>query len=403
MTKYVIITGGQLFNKGAESMTYIAVEKLKEKFPNTEIVVLSSKDYLRPEKEKNKYKFKILPRTVEVMYPLTSGITKLWGLAKQVKLTLSGKSNGRKERRELKRILNNSVAMVDISGYAFSNQFPNRHALSFLSRIEIAKKYNIDMYIMPQSFGPFEFEGLLSSLVYKKAKSLLHYPKVIFARENQGFNMLKDNFDLQDNLYESVDLVLLNQEVNKENVLENFELQPIPETTGVALIPNMKTFKHGDKKLLLDNYKAIIDHLLTKEKKVNIVRHSFEDIEACKMIKNMYSNNDSVILIDNDYSCFEYDELVKKFDFIIGSRFHSIVHAYKNSVPAIAIGWAIKYHELLKTFDQQQYIFDVRKDMDTSQLLEAVDTLIKNHQKESKVISNQLVKLQTHNPFDKIH
>ena len=45
----------------------------------------------------------------------------------------------------------------------------------------------------------------------------------------------------------------------------------------------------------------------------------------------------------------------------------------KNGTPCIAIGWATKYHELLKTFKQEDYIFDVRKNMDTNSIVEAVD------------------------------
>ncbi|MDZ7835034.1 MAG: polysaccharide pyruvyl transferase family protein [Alkalibacterium sp.] len=77
-----------------------------------------------------------------------------------------------------------------------------------------------------------------------------------------------------------------------------------------------------------------------------------------------------VILLDRDISSLEFDILVEKLDFIIGSRFHSIVHSYKNHVPCIAIGWATKYHELLKLFGQYDYMFDVRESLDKDERMQ---------------------------------
>ena len=80
------------------------------------------------------------------------------------------------------------------------------------------------------------------------------------------------------------------------------------------------------------------------------------------MIKNLFpsdNNNNNIILIDKEFSCLEYNEFVKKFNFLICSRFHGLVHAYKNIVPCIALGWAVKYRELAENLGQQNYIFDI--------------------------------------------
>lgn len=40
----VIITGGELFNKGAQAMTFIAVDELRRRFPEHQIFLLSEMD-----------------------------------------------------------------------------------------------------------------------------------------------------------------------------------------------------------------------------------------------------------------------------------------------------------------------------------------------------------------------
>jgi colanic acid/amylovoran biosynthesis protein len=119
------------------------------------------------------------------------------------------------------------------------------------------------------------------------------------------------------------------------------------------------------------------------------------------MIKERFKNNDKVSLVVDDMNCIQFDRLVKNFDFIIASRFHSIVHAYKNNVPCIAIGWATKYHELLQTFKQEKYIFDVRHNIDITGIKKSLNTMLERYQKESETIKFLLKEIQSDsNIFD---
>ena len=44
---YILITGGNLINKGAQAMTFIAVDEIKRRFPDREVVVISDVDAAR--------------------------------------------------------------------------------------------------------------------------------------------------------------------------------------------------------------------------------------------------------------------------------------------------------------------------------------------------------------------
>ena len=60
LNRYILITGGELFNKGAQAMTFITVDKMKEMFPDHEIIVFSHRDANRSETEKENYRFKFI-------------------------------------------------------------------------------------------------------------------------------------------------------------------------------------------------------------------------------------------------------------------------------------------------------------------------------------------------------
>lgn len=394
MEKYVFISGGELFNKGAQAMTFMAVDQMKRRFPDAEIVLLSTSDYKRSQKDKNNYNFTILPFSTGWIYDYVGGIL---GTAYSMKniVKKSSKDKLSNEKETIGRMLKNVVAWIDISGYALSSQFSTNRSLDFLLRILTAKRHNIKMAIMPQSFGPFSYEGKNKYLIDYLMKKTLPYPVKIYAREQEGYDLLTEERKLK-NIERTYDMVLMNKELNLKNIYKEVPEFPKYEEieSAIAVVPNEENFKRADNQEVHDAYKYVIDTALDYERKVYLLRHSQNDQQVCLDIKDMFKNNSNVILLDKDISSLEFDNLVKKLDFVIGSRFHSIVHSYKNHVPCIAIGWATKYHELLKLFNQYEYIFDVREGLNKDKLNDAVAKLLNNYQEESKVISEKLVEVQ---------
>ena len=57
--KYVMLVGGQLYNKGAQSMVFTVVNEMKNRFPGYEVIMFSNFDYTRSQKEQDNYKFSI--------------------------------------------------------------------------------------------------------------------------------------------------------------------------------------------------------------------------------------------------------------------------------------------------------------------------------------------------------
>ena len=120
--------------------------------------------------------------------------------------------------------------------------------------------------------------------------------------------------------------------------------------------------------------------------------------------KNKYAFLDDkmVILQEQEFSCLEFNELVKQFQFLVASRFHAIVHAYKNSVPCVVLGWATKYHALLKQFGQEQYALDFRNGVEVAEIQRAILQMDQKYLKESEKINGILQTVQNENTFDTI-
>lgn len=386
----IVITGGELQNKGAQSMVFICVSELHKRFPNHEIYVMS--DFCTDSKQENIFCFNI--RT----FGTVVDVIRKNNLKQNIYYMLKGYD--KKDNDKQKEFFRDVDLMIDISGYGLGDAWNKYEIEHYLYRIECAKYFGIKVYLMPQSFGPFK---TFDKSLLKRTKKALEYVSTIYAREQQGYDLLIDNFNLK-NVKMSYDLVLNNKSVDLNFVYKNVQMlcNIDVKSNSIAIIPNAQNSKVCSEKVLLEAYESLIDKFIAYGKNVYILRHSNMDIDICEKIFKM-SNNNNVFLIEQELSCVEFSNIVEKFDFVVASRFHSVVHSYKNTVPCLTMGWAVKYLELHKLFHQEKYCFDVRNNFDTSKLLSAAEDLLNNHSKQSEIISKELNQVQKHNIFDDIN
>lgn len=383
--KNIIITGGGLINKGAQAMTYIAISELSFRYPDHKILLMTTEPL-----DKSKLEIKSDLVSKICWYPIKYAKAQSNPIIK-----LLCKIRNKKEYEEAVSIYSNCDLMIDISGYALGSNWPDKICSDFLDNIEFAKAFNIPVVLMPQSFGPFEYDE--SSVIDKRIRELLPYVSVICAREEEGYDYLVNRYMLTN--------VVLRTDIVLNSSLDLYKESPItkiPEVldNSVAIIPNDRIVKVYGEDNAISLYSSVIDRLLINKFNVYLVSHSNYDMELCDRLKSNYCNDDKVSVIKQELSCIEFNELVKSFKFCVASRFHSVVHAYKNGVPCIVLGWAVKYRDLAGIFAQDKYVFRVEGVFDKSDILNAIDNMSSNAENESKVITNKLESIQYNNVFD---
>ena len=389
-----LILGANFQNKGAQAMLFTATSELRKRFPGCDVL------FMTREKPQEGYEFTYL-------YDLTGwdflkgGFSSVKAIARVGYLKLIGHKNVITSAKQFISTLKKVDAFVDISGYALSSQRGVSRSISYLNQIRVAKKLDIPYFIMPQSIGPFDY-GDKQNHMDKLLKKYLPYPVKIFPREEEGYNILTKDYGLK-NVEQSYDLVLQNKAIVLENVINQGYKKTSPkfETIGnVAIIPNERNFDYGSLERYTELYRKLIKQLQAHNKTIYLVRHSEEDLEACHMIFDELPDRHGVFLLEDDFDCLQFNTIVQQMDYVIGSRYHGIVHAIKNSVPAIVLGWAIKYQVLLSMFNQERFLFDVRGHIDMDALLKAVDDMESSWQKEKQVIGSKLGDYQQDSCFD---
>lgn len=379
-----------MVNKGAQAMTLIAVHELRERFPNHRIYLYSPVDLANPKLNKDVFTFDFIG-----WYPIKFAHCQHNPLPRVVTLLRS-----RSELLEAEAVYRNTDFIVDVSGYALGSNWNDKVCNDFLDILEFANGFGIPVYLMPQSFGPFDF-GEGRKTVNTRIQKLLPTAKIIFAREQEGYEALVSTYELK-NVRLSSDLVLSNRGIDLANVFVTPPTLRLPEIRpeSVGVIPNSMNFAIGNQAAVLELYASAIRALLTHGKTVYLLSHSAMDSGLCRKLKESFGSNAKVILLEQDFSCLEFNELVKRFRYLVASRFHSIVHAFKNGIPCIALGWATKYHDLLKQFGQEQYVLDVRSTIEAEQVLAAVEKMDACFPEESAKIRKGLAAVQEQNVFD---
>lgn len=380
MSATILIIGANFINKGAQSMLFTTISTIRQKYPDSRIIFGHAK---KTSVLNENFRFE------EAYFNSNEFLFQNNNIRSKNELA-----------EEMLHMLQNVDLIVDISGFSLGKKWGIDVSRKYLSNIALANVCNTPIILMPQSFGSFDF-GVYQNEIDELMQNFMPYPLKIFAREHEGFNYLVNDYGLK-NVKHHPDLVLCSQHVKLQDIYVNIPKFSVPIIAGkscVAVIPNIRSFDRGAYPIqTLEVFYEIVKFLINEGKKVYLIRHSFEDIVPCRWIKALFPVDERVVLLENDFSCFEYDEVCKQFEFLIVGRFHGIVHGYRNNVPCILLGWAVKYRELAQLMYQNQYIFDITTpNFDIKQVLEAIKDMEINLNLNKNIIRERLSQLQAMN------
>lgn len=388
-----LIIGGEFNNKGAEAMTLIAIDNIVRNDPDSTI-------YLWDKKTKVPYQ---LTNNVHLLHCPDKLLKVLAGdklavkdrIKEVVKFFIPNRESIFKYKKKVKSVLETIDVTMDISGYALSSKWSDYFNIRYCNWIDVMAGYGSKVYLMPQSFGPFDYKSdsmkeLISNSLSKCSK--------IFARETKGYNELT-GLGLT-NVEHCYDSVLIDNVYDPARVIKDYDKRfediSVPQDKSIAIIPNYRLIDHGgyDYNELIDFYCKIINE--KSDYCFYLVAHAGEDMKICKAVKERFTDNDKVVLIDHVPYSFNYENFVRKVSFIIASRYHSLIHAYKECTPAAILGWADKYEDVAGVFDQSKYVIDI-KDFDAA--MSVISDLCINCDTERQRIHQSLIEVQKYNCY----
>lgn len=296
---------------------------------------------------------------------------------------------------EMEKALKDADAIFDASGYTLGSGWSKKGGANLLETIKTARRYGKRIILMPQSFGPFDWGEKDDVEFLEEVKRELSYCSKIYAREREGFDCLKslglENVDL------SADMVIREKFFpDADDISASGESQGVvyPAKGSVGFIVNENLFRIGDPDKVRELYARILDKLIDSGETVYFLNTSAADLRLTEEILSKTENRDKVKLITGEYSSPELIDMISRFKYVVASRYHSIVFAYRTGVPAIIFGWATKYFDLAAHFQQQDYVFDVRNP-NADRIFEQIDEMSASYEEESRRIKTCLEEIQT--------
>lgn len=393
MGKKIMIVGANFNDKGAQAKLFIVIDELRKRFSDCEVYYAHNDEQL----DGALYRFGKISFTKKAQSQVLKA-NPLTNLTKMFRKK-DDSSSGEKDVTEL---VSQMDLMIDVSGHVLTNESSMPEVEFYLNNIKIAKKYKIPMIIMPQSFGPFDF-SLDEMEILGEMKDLLFYPKAIFTREQYGYDELMGYFGL-DNLRRSTDMLLIDNNFDLSNVCSRFYRPEIPEITegnNVAIIPNAHCFDKKHYEHSLDLYNKIFDVLKTAKKNVYIVCQASSDMDICKELASNFRMYDNIHLIERELDSVEFDMFLKKFEFIISSRFTACVQAYRNYLPVLLLGHGVKYNDLTELLGQEDFYFDVlSEECNNYDVVDALTILVNDLDVAKTRIQTRMINIREKSCFE---
>lgn len=271
----------------------------------------------------------------------------------------------------------------------------------FLYHINLALSFGQDVYVMPNSFGPFN-----APFVKKMINKTLSKCKVVTSRESisnealkkcdiEAINMPDLAFYLEKENFECIKSRLIEQNIpigEKKCVAitarpYRFPGENDPDTLYQSYINEFRKFALW----LIDNdfYPVFVEHVSS-----NLVHE--DDMSAIKeIIKYLPQNKKWSVFRDTTLNCQEMKSVYSCFDYTVGTRFHSVIFSLSEQVPSIAITYGgNKGQGIMKDIKMSEYSIDI-KDVNKETLVNKFKTVVENTDAIEKELAN--VKIDMYN------
>jgi len=269
----------------------------------------------------------------------------------------------------------------------------------FLFYVRLAKKMGKKVIILPNSFGPFRGLGVRSQV-----KKALLGADLIYAREQQSAHELGALLKKKIPVAKDLGFFLGKGESIKLNdfLPANLQRNDLVKV-GITVRPwRFPGSLQADR--LFENYlnsvRSLVDNCAKKGHAVLFFNQSIgpnsheDDRLAIAEVMKRLGENENVCWINQDFTCEELQSLYSELDFMVGTRFHSVIFSLTSGVPSLAIGYGgNKAGGIMGDFEMDEYTVPI--DHLTPELLsQTFEKLSQNRERIRKKLRELPLQLQ---------
>ena len=360
------IKGVQFVNKGAELMLASVVERIKQYWPEADIVL-----------EGNQY-YPSQPRA------LHSASHKLSLRKNIIDLNFLSYYLPKKIRNYLKKwgvVTEADIDVVlDAAGFAYGDQWGALKIKHLGGELNRYKKNGCKYIFLPQALGPFSRTSDQQVL-----KSSLPKAALICAREEDSYKHIRTLIGDANNLVQYPDVTNAVKGVVPE-YWQNGQQKVcfIPNSNMIGVKNNNESWKR--------NYISIMTLLMTQVQSFGyeavLLNHEGEgDRDICNTL-NQHFDNKLTIIEESDP--LKVKGIIGDSRAIVCSRFHGCVSALSQGVVNLGTSWSHKYEQLFKEYGVSELLID--PNVSDEAQIELINSIFAENEVYSKVISDNAIK-----------
>jgi colanic acid/amylovoran biosynthesis protein len=418
VNKIVILPANNDLNRGDQALIWRTIEVAKSSELNGDFYMLAEKESLTEQSrsigikvlnpilkhpgrkfknnENNKYNLTLLLKWGSVaMVDLIWSLLILFKFTRQLIYPFLSKKN----KQTLNIIKESDACFVKGGGFIHSSgKLTDSYTIYYLLfHIILAQSLGKPIYVMPNSFGPFR--GLAVEHLVRK---VLNRCELVTVRESISQMMLSEigvnsllfpdlGFSLTKSERANVELKELRKQYHYRELVAitarpyRFPGSTNPEEKYQNYINNMVGFS---KWLFENNYLPVfIEHTLSET--------THESDKSCILeITSRLKTEEYYLISNKDYTCRDLKAIYSEFDYVVGTRFHSVIFALSEGVPSIAITYGgNKGQGIMKDLGLSDYAISM-SDFSVNKITKSFEQLSQNKVKIQKELIKHRINIE---------
>lgn len=258
--------------------------------------------------------------------------------------------------------------------------------------ILLAHKLEKPVYVMPNSFGPFEgpFVKNIACIALKKCK-------VLSSRETLSQKMVAEQLGIKIETYPDLAFGLPKAILDKETVFEKYNLPWNRKLVAITMRPYRFPHSNNPESAYITFKKEMsvfMEWLYNQGYMPVVVEHTLaintheNDGDCIRDVISGISKEKYRFISDSNYDCQDLKCVYSYCQYIIGTRFHSLIFAFGSNIPGIAISYTgNKSTGIMHDMGLDDYVIEIGE-VDAESLEKKFRSLIQNEAKVKEKIIN---------------
>lgn len=240
----------------------------------------------------------------------------------------------RKLRRRYGLVLDREVdVVIDTAGFAYGDQWGNASSLELARATRRWRRRGTKVILMPQAFGPYSGPTIRTAILRAVDNADLVMP-----RDSTSYRYLTEVTGERECIRQYPDFTNLIEGI----VPDGFE----SEALGVAIVPNIRMIDKTDatsSEQYLPFMTGCVRRLTELGAKPYLLVH--EGVEDERLAEQISEASGGIPIVKED-DPLRIKGILGASHAVVASRYHALVGALSQGVPAVATGWSHKYTEL---------------------------------------------------------